>query len=148
MKLLDILNELLLIPSDVSRLSTFGEEIIEEINEGPYTLILTRNKHYGTYQVGLTSDEQEFTTPSSQQKKSTDKSMSIILKVWMNLSKKIKEWSERYGKLIVGSFNRERTEKYRRILSNFGFKVGELISKSEGNYFFLDKKEPSYYPVG
>lgn len=138
MKLIDILNELLLLPSDVDRLDTYGEEVIEQFDQGPYTLLLTRNKHYGTYQVGLTSDEQEFTTPSSQEKKSTDKSMGVILRVWMDISKKLKGWNERYGKLIVGSYNKERTEKYRRILKTFGFQVGDLISQSGGNYFFIN----------
>jgi hypothetical protein len=138
MKLIDILNELLLLPSDLERLNRYGEDIIEEYEEGPYTLVLTRNRHNGYHQVGLTSNEQEFTTQSSQQKRATDKSMGLIIQVWGRVAKKLQEWNGTYGRLAVGSFNKERTEKYRRILHNFGFEVGPLTDQSGGNYFFIN----------
>ena len=140
MKLIDILNELLLLPSDMERLKSYGEEVIQEFEEGPYTLILTRNRHNNNYQVGLTSNEQEFTTASSQQKKSTDIPMTVIIQVWGRVARKLEEWNNTYGRLAVGSFNKERTDKYRRILHNFGFQVSQLYDQSSGNYFFIDKR--------
>lgn len=140
MKLVDILNELLLLPADLERLNRYGEEIIGEFEEGPYTLILTRNRHNGNHQVGLTSNEQEFTTPNSQQKKGTDKSMSTIIQVWGRVARKLQEWNGTYGRLAVGSFNKERTDKYRRILHNFGFEVSQLYDQSSGNFFFINKR--------
>lgn len=146
MKFQDILLELLMLGIDQERLRSNGEEIIDEFEEGPYSLILLRNRHNGKYQVGLTSDEQEFTSVASQMKKPTTKSNSEILQTWSRISRKLTEWVNAHQKVAIGSFNRSRTAKYRRILINFGLNVGEIIPQSQGDYFFIygskDQKIP------
>lgn len=137
MKLQDILLELLMLGVDQERLRQYGEDIIDEFEEGPYTLILTKNRHNGNYQVGLTSDEQEFTSVASQMKKPTDKSTGQIIQTWGRISRKLKEWVNIHEKIAIGSFNKSRTAKYHRILSNFGLTVGEIHSQSQGDYFFI-----------
>jgi hypothetical protein len=139
MKLQEILLELLLLATDKERLRQYGEEIIDEFKEGSYTLILTKNRYSEYYQVGLTSDEQEFTTSSSQIKKPTDKSTGEIIQTWGRIAKKLKQWVDTYEKIAVGSFNRVRTAKYRRILKNFGLDVSEIYELSHGDVFYIYK---------
>jgi hypothetical protein len=140
MKLQEILLELLMLATDQERLRQYGEEIIDEFEEGSYTLILTKNKYNGYYQVGLTSDEQEFTTAASQIKKPTDKSTGQIIQTWGRIARKLKQWVDVHEKVAIGSFNKIRTAKYRRILQNFGLDVSEIQSQSHGDFFFIYKK--------
>jgi hypothetical protein len=137
MKLLEVLNELLMLHTDLERLQRYGEEIIEEFEEGPYTLILTKNIHHNMYQIGLTSNEQEFTTSQSQEKKLTDKSVRVVLQSWSRISRKVREWLDKYGEINVGSFNVPRTHKYRRMLSNFGIDCGDVQTNSHGAFFVI-----------
>ena len=132
-----VLNELLLITKDLERLKQHGEEIVEEFQEGPFTLILTKNIHHNTYQVGLTSDEQEFTSPESQTKKLTNQSTRTIIQSWGRISRKIKEWLERFGMIHIGSMNKSKTHKYHRILSNFGLDCGPIQSIGRGDFFII-----------
>ena len=143
MKLQDILLELLMLGVDQERLRQYGEDIIDEFNAGPYNMILTKNRHNGNYQVGLTSDEQEFTSVASQMKKPTSKSNGEIIQTWGRISRKLKEWVVVHEKIAIGSFNKSRTSKYRRILSNFGLNVTYMYTQSQGDYFFVykDKNE-------
>lgn len=140
MKLQDILLELLLLPTDQERLAQHGEEIIDEFEEGPYALILIKNKYNGYYQVGLTSDEQEFTTAASQIKKPTDKTNIQIIQTWGRIARKLQQWVGEHEKIAIGSFNKSRTAKYRRILQNFGLDVSEIYEQSKGDFFFIYKK--------
>jgi transketolase len=90
--------------------------------------------------VGLTSDEQEFTTAASQIKKPTDKTNIQIIQTWGRIARKLQQWVGEHEKIAIGSFNKSRTAKYRRILQNFGLDVSEIYEQSQGDFFFIYKK--------
>ena len=111
-----LLNELLLLTKDIERMRQHGDELIEELNFGPFVLILTQNKIQNYYQVGLTTTDKEFTTSDSQKDVKSDKSQSDIIKAWKQIVNKIQEWVNMYNVLFIGSFNHGKVKKYHKIL--------------------------------
>ena len=122
-KLANILIENL--DSEISRLKNMGYELIDRHSSGIYTALLLYNTEEGIYEVSLTSNDQEFTTSQSQMKQAP-KSNKTPLASFKDIADKVKEWSGKYGDLVVGSLNQSRTYKYNQILSKLGFKVGKV----------------------
>jgi hypothetical protein len=123
--------------SDKTKLSDNYEEIIETVEIGPYTAILIKNRKNGVYQIGLTSHERTFTTVMSQNKKQTKEDMKTIISLWSTLTDKIKEWLQKYGNILGGSMNTEKTEKYHKIFKRYGLKCGDIFSLNGGSGFFI-----------
>ena len=134
-----LLNELLLLTKDIERMKQHGDELIEELNFGPFILVLTHNKIQGYYQVGLTSTDKEFTTPDSQKDLKSDKSQNDIIKAWKQIVNKIQDWVNTYGLLFIGSFNHGKVKKYHKILNTFGINVGDINTGHMGSWFNIKK---------
>lgn len=132
-----ILNELLLLMKDLERINQNGEDLVEEVEIGPFILILTRNKETGNYQVGLTTSNKEFTTIDSQQDVETEKSQTDIIQSWKKITNKIKEWVDKFSLLFVGSFNHNKVKKYHKILSRFGLNTSGISSVTQGSWFII-----------
>jgi hypothetical protein len=108
---------------DLEKLEQTGFKLIEKFIVKPYTMILLYNGYF--YQISLTTNDDEFTTFDSQIKKSPEHN-SNFLKIGKKLINKLKEWSWSYGTLYVGSFNKSRTEKYKRIFNILGLNIGDI----------------------
>jgi hypothetical protein len=138
MNFTDILLEM--IEDELRKLRSMGMEDIDRIDAGPYKMFLLKNQtfHYDSlYDVALTSDDEDFTTPHAQRDRPIGHQMIDIARNWKRLSNKLRQWSIEYGDLRVGSMNRNKTAKYRRILSTIELPVGPLIEVPTGSYFIL-----------
>ena len=94
----DILLEM--IEDELRKLRSMGMEDIDRIDAGPYKMFLLKNQtfHYDSlYDVALTSDEEDFTTPHAQRDRAIGHQMIDIARNWKRLSNKLRQWSIEYG---------------------------------------------------
>jgi hypothetical protein len=137
MKLISLLQELLLHPTDQERLDSRGENLVDSLEVGPYKIALLRNNYSGRLQMGLTSHENLFTNPEDQQDRPSKESTKTIMALWGTLTNKIKEWGLRYGEIHGGSMNNRKTIKYRNIFMRYGLKCGEIYKISNSTGFVI-----------
>ena len=109
-----------------------GYYVVDKCIAGDYTMLLIHFKAGNMYEIALTSFDQDFLTPQSQEKRPMIKfpPLSLVPK----MKKKLKEWLNISPKISVGSMNKTRTIVYRRILKTLGFKVSDVQSQSDENY--------------
>jgi hypothetical protein len=122
---------------EMNTLKGYGMEVIEQFNSSPYNMLLIKFGH--TYQIALTTNEGDFSSFEAQvSKPPTHK--SNFMKIGKELVVKLEEWLSNYGDLFVGSYNKNRTNKYHRIFSRMGLKIGDIDSADFGNgiisYYF------------
>jgi len=116
---------------ELEKIKEYGYEVVERYSVEPYNMLLLHNTDEDIYEVSLTTNEDEFTSFEAQISK-PPKHKSNFRKIASKLINKLKEWLSEYGNLFVGSFNKERTFKYKRIFSNMGLNVGEIqFNKNE-----------------
>jgi len=113
------------IDDELEKMLDLGYKLVDRYKSEPYTLILFHNMNEDSYEIGLTTDEEDFTTFNSQ-KTRTPKHNINFKESSKKLITKIKEWLKSYGNLYVGSFNERRVQKYHRIFGRLGFSVGEI----------------------
>jgi hypothetical protein len=122
-KVIKFLNEGM--EDELEKLSEYGYSVVESYTAEPYTMLLLHNTEEDIYEISLTTDEDEFTSFESQISKPPKHKVNYVKKI-KQLVDKLKDWLKEYGDLFVGSFNKERTYKYKRIFSNMGLNVGEI----------------------
>ena len=110
---------------ELEKIKEYGYEVVERYSVEPYNMLLLHNTEEDIYEVSLTTNEEDFTSFESQVSKSPTHK-SNFRKIASKLINKLKEWLSEYGDLFVGSFNKDRTYKYKRIFSNMGLNVGEI----------------------
>lgn len=110
---------------ELEKIKEYGYEVVERYSAEPYNMLLLHNTEEDIYEVSLTTNEDEFTSFESQVSKSPTHK-SNFRQIAKKLINKLKEWLSKYGDLFVGSFNKERTYKYKRIFSNMGLNVGDI----------------------
>lgn len=90
----------------------------------------------GKYIVGLSSDDYEFTNYSDQHVKTM---INIPLREIFKISKEminiLKDWKNKYNPIFIGSNNKEKTHKYKKILQKVGIDSGSVMNNGV-NYFF------------
>jgi hypothetical protein len=131
-RLIDLLRESL--DNEIFKLKAIGYEIIDKYTSGIYTAFLLYDPKEDVYEIALTSNDQEFTTFQSQIKKSPQDSKTSVIS-FKDIVFKIKEWLDKYGDLVVGSLNKNRTYKYHQLLKKFGFNVGDISHDKPTTYF-------------
>jgi hypothetical protein len=137
MKLITLLQELLLHPTDQERLDTRGENLIDSLEVGPYKIALLKNANSGRIQMGLTSHENLFTNPEDQQDRPSKENAKTIMALWGTLTNKIKDWGRVYGDIHGGSMNPQKTIKYRNIFMRYGLKCGEIYKVGSSTGFVI-----------
>ena len=103
-------------------------DIIEEVEVGDYDLVLLYGEMYkmmtGTgYTLGLQRQGNDFTDWAVQIAKHPISSLNLG-----DLSKALSiaiEWSKKYGKISVGSFDAKKTQTYGRVFRRAGVSVEE-----------------------
>lgn len=121
---------------DTNKLSDLGLELIEEYQIVPYNLILFRHND-GDYEVGITTHDDSFTTPESQEHRVMSDEIKNPKKLWMMIKDKLQEWLNQYQKLLVGSYNRERVKKYHRLCNMTNMNTSEISRADDYDYFVI-----------
>lgn len=136
--LVQVLQEV--IEDEIARLRHFGMRPIDRFDSGPYKMLLLKNDSYhlgSWYDVSLTSDDEDFTTPYAQRSRSLGREFSTFSPHIFPMIEKLLFWSQKYGDLRIGSMNRAKTIKYRKLMIRYKLNVGEIKDVSGGNYFIL-----------
>ena len=111
--------------SEINKLKKFGYVLIEKREVNNYILFLVKEPEEGAYEIGITSNNKDFTTQSSQQKirgGGDGKEFSIAKGFRLVIS----DWLNKYNPIYVGSLNKNKTNKYHNIISRLGFNVGQI----------------------
>lgn len=122
---------------DSEKLSSLGLHLIEEFRIGPYNLILVRHDD-GDYEVGITTNDETFSTPESQQHRVMSDEIKNPKKLWMMVKDKLQEWLDEHKKLLVGSYNRNRVKKYHKLCNMANMVTSDIFSTDEYDYFYLN----------
>lgn len=133
------------VDSEIEKLKSRCMSAIERFESGPYTMILFKHEtlFYGShYEVGLTSDEEDFTTVHSQRSRSMGRDIKDITKNMNLIIKVLNEWVQKYGNMIVGSVNPKKTKQYHMIMSRTNMNVSEIKGSSMGYYFIIYGNNP------
>jgi hypothetical protein len=110
-----------------SVVSDFAEKnpmfpLIEEVKLGNYLIFLMGQPMVDMPSLGITSGDRPAFTPHDQRAMP-----SLETKIDWNIFKQmmviLKDWVKKYGEIMVGSMNTEKTEKYKKILTRMGFKI-------------------------
>jgi hypothetical protein len=114
------------VETEVQSLYPLGVRQVDRVDAGEYTMILLHNIDDWTYEVALTSAEQDFTTAQSQEKrpptvKSTNKKDTL-----KTLVRKLEAWVNAHSPIGVGTMNKGRSKKYHALLRRLGFTVGPI----------------------
>jgi hypothetical protein len=101
---------------DKKILKDYDAKILETEQVGDYELNLILIQ--GFYSISLSRGKKSFTTPTVQTRNYKPKPIeSFPLRAFL---KKIIEWSDKYGKLMIGSHNLDKQKKYLNIIENSG----------------------------
>lgn len=131
-------NKLLIMESIENSLNTllnYGFKIVDKYISNNYTMFLLTLQDTDFYQIALTSNDDDFIDYDSQVKKYSLNSNDIIRKSYRELGNKVKSWVNVYGTIYVGSFNIERTYKYKKLLQNLGLKTSAIHHDESDNQF-------------
>lgn len=123
--------------SDIEKIENeWGLELIDSKDIDDYKLFLVYNPEQSQYQIGMTSKERPFSTPTAQEKIEMEFPLKNIKKNLMEMRKVINYWLNKYSSEIsIGSHNQEKTIKYKNILKHMGFTVSEIFNVF--NYFWV-----------
>jgi len=110
------------IEDETKKLKEWGYEVVNTYKVNNYTMFLLHNKEEDFYEISLTSNDDDFTTYDNQIKKKSVNN-GVMISSFNLMADRIKEWINRYGILVIGSLNKDRTYKYHKILSSLGFRT-------------------------
>lgn len=108
------------------------------VTAGDYEVLLIKHNPTGTIQIGLTSKNNDFTSPESQLKKNDTNNDPISS--WRKIGEKILEWSQEYPDIKVGSYNHLKTRKYHNILKKIIPNVSGI--RNYGSFCFFEILNP------
>lgn len=128
--------------SDVEKIKKdWGMKLIDSKDVGDYKIFLAYYPGDSEYQIGMTSKERAFATPDSQEKIEMEFPLKNIKKNLMEMKKIILYWLEKYSsEIAIGSYNQEKTTKYRNILKHMGFTVSDIFNILNEYWVFELKK--------
>jgi hypothetical protein len=101
-----------------------GNKIIESYSKYGYDVFLTHWEQFDIYQIAIQQNGRDFTDINQQFEKKKLKTFPKLYGIY-ELIKLIKEWKHKYKPIYIGTPNEERSKKYFRILSAFGFNLKE-----------------------
>jgi len=90
------------------------KRIVDRRKVGNYTLLLIEGNYGMGFQVSFVYGDQKFTEPTSQMKLPAKDS---LLKHMREIENIFREWMTEYGTIMIGSFNSDKTEIYKKIFS-------------------------------
>lgn len=134
-----LLELLMLLQSEVEVLNRYGLDVVERYDVDPYIMLLLKKQHSNYFTVSLTTADSPFTRPTDQQHKPSQQDVSVIFRAWKKLVARLSSWVNQHEKIEVGSFNKERTHKYKDAISRFGLKCGPVQDAYGGNFFYVTK---------
>ncbi len=123
--------------TEINHLKNYGYKLIDKRVINKYILFLVKEPHKGLYEIGITSNNRDFTTPQSQEK-IPGVGGGDEFSTAKEFKKTIKDWLNKYSPIYVGSLNKNKTLKYYNILSRLGFNVGRI---EHNNSIFVDGNE-------
>lgn len=142
MKLMNILSEILQL-SDLRNIEMYGGKIVDEIESGPYSMALIIFPS-GEYQIGLTSFDNNFTTPEHQRdNKNLLRNKKKIKQNFNVVVDKIREWLNKYKRIRIGSFNIRKVKRYYELLKSAGLNCHNLTLTSLSGSFTISQKSPN-----
>lgn len=106
-------------------------EFIEHIVIGDYDLTLWRYRKLNEYGISLNSGQEDLTTLSGQKKH--PKAQQIR---WYDVVTQLQLWVNTYGRLLVGSTVKDRTDQYRRLLTRH-FLTAEWSEHPNAGFFLM-----------
>lgn len=117
----------LMSPDSLEQLKNHGEVIKDQFFVGPYELYLIYNGSFGIHQLAIQTKETQAISLEDQNKK-IPKHKDSKLSYVNDLKNKVSEWKLKYKTLYVGSYNKDKVNKYNNILQKLGFKtqMGEM----------------------
>jgi len=112
--------------------------ILDTIKVGNFEASLIKHNPSGIIQIGLTSNDNDFTNPESQIKRNDVNPESISS--WRKIAKRILMWSEKYDNIKVGSYDSLKTRKYHNILHRILPNISGV--KNYGPFCFFEILKP------
>jgi hypothetical protein len=136
MKLRHIVEELH--QNDARLLGQHRYEVIDRQAVGDYGIFLIRSPAFdamfgSAYQVALNRDGASFTTPDAQRKRLPYAGQLGQGKVVERLVEALRNWREKYGRLLFSSYNPKKINVYAQILRRAGFNVERLAGGGFGD---------------
>lgn len=119
---------------DLDFIHSIGEEIIDRVDIGPYTLFLAHSEEGEYYQVGLTTGDERFTTPDSQQKRLPQHAANFA-QIGRQLLNKVQEWANEHQPLLIFSMNPGKIRTYHRMFKNLGANITDIEGNDSLGYF-------------
>ena len=110
--------------SEMQKLKSFGYELIDKYIINNYIVFLLRLNDI--YEIGLTTNENDFTTYGSQIKKPTEENPRTARSSANKIIDIVKKWIQKYPDIQVGSLNKNRTTKYYILFKKFGFNTSDI----------------------
>ncbi len=125
---------------DKSVINKHNGRVIEIINQNGYELALVDFGGIVGKTISLTYNNKEYFKPNQQQKQPTEYGGRDFIKISKHFFGVIKEWVDKYGKLSIGSTNKQRTEYYHNWLCSKltcgSFKEYGKLPHGESQYGF------------
>jgi len=117
---------------DIQALRDNGYELIDSIEIGQYNIAVTRIPDMmqpmigAEYQLGFSKNDTQFTDYSQHDQKFVSKGEKFPLSELSKGMDTITIWIDRYGPMVVGSSNQQKTNTYKRLFKRAGFKIHEM----------------------
>ena len=105
--------------------------LVEHVTIEDYDLALWHYRTLDLYAVSLNSEQADPTTPEGQ----THHPKAQFLK-FGRVAAQLLEWTRKYGKLLIGSVDPEKTAQYKRLLSNW-FLIATWTEYPSAGFFIL-----------
>ena len=119
---------------DSKLLKKYDAKVLEKEKMGDYTLSLVYIE--GFYSIALSRNNKSFVTPNVQNRKIVPtQPSSLPLRTFLM---KIIGWCDKYGKLMLGSYNLDKQQKYINIIEKSG--IFEIIPIHKHAIFIKNKK--------
>jgi|ERR1051326_2874486 hypothetical protein len=115
----------------VARMKERHADLVEHDVAGDYDLTLWHYTREGYYVVAINSGQEDPTTVSGQEAEPRAQRLP-----WKKMTSTLSRWVRRYGKLLVGSTDPEKTDQYKKLLSRY-FLLGIWSEHPQGGFFIL-----------
>lgn len=108
-------------------LNTMGFDVVENISLNEYEIVLLYHPNfYGNdlkYTIGFQRKGRNFLDPFDQNSK--QEIDDINFKDLIKIPPILKRWMNQYGKLVIGSYNQQKTNVYKKVFQRYNFDIEE-----------------------
>jgi hypothetical protein len=117
----------------IEKTNEFDMTLVEEVKIDEYTLFLAKDE-VNHFWLGLTSGERLCFNPEQQNIKYPCLTDNIKINVAKQFLQLLKIWIEKYGPILIGSYDAKKLKTYRKILSLAKFNI---VDFNEDNFIFF-----------